>query len=115
MNAQQDIDFSRKKRDEGMKQALDHANELYEDWEKIALDFLEGFAKINGKFMVEDCRYASQGVVPQPPSARSWGSIILKANRKGWVYKVKGEIEPVKNVKAHRANAQVWRSSIVKY
>ncbi len=116
MTLQTSMDFTGKEnRDRGIAQALHNANATEPGWEDKALDFLHGYAQINGRFMVEDVRYASQGFVPPAPSARSWGAIILKALKNGWVWKKTGEIEKVKNSKAHRANAQVWRSNILKY
>lgn len=106
---------SRARRDDGIKRAVDKADTVHNQWSEKALDFLRGYAEINPKFMIEDVRYASQGVVPSPPSQRSWGAIVLKALRAGWIYKVPGEIQQVRNAKAHMANAQVWRSNIVKH
>lgn len=114
MTAQTQIDFGKKLAEAGMKAAEINANARHHGWSEKALEFLKGYAEINPIFLAEDVRFASQGIVPSPPSQRSWGSIMVQAAKEGWIYNKEGETRKVKNSKAHRANANVWRSRIVK-
>ena len=109
---QTQIDFSKKATEEGIKKALDHANAVSENWGEVAYDFLKGYIEINPMFMAEDVRFASQGVVPSPPSQRAWGGIIRKAAEAGLI-RSNGQ-KKVKNAKAHMAFATEWLSLIVK-
>jgi hypothetical protein len=107
------MDLSKKLKEDGMQRAVDHANTVTTGWSEKAFDFLKGYIAINPLFMTEDVRYASQGIVPSPPSQRAWGYVIRRAVQEGLIFR--HDIKPVKNIKAHRANASVWKSLIVKY
>lgn len=109
---QTQIDFSKQVTQRGIQQAVDHANAVHKDWCDIAFDFLKGYIEINPMFMAEDVRFASQGIVPIPPTQRAWGGIIRKAASMNLI-KSNGQ-KQVKNVKAHMAFATEWRSLIVK-
>lgn len=95
-------------RDAGIKQAIDHADEVISDWQDRAYSFLLNFlANHNGTFMCEDVRvYSEEMGLPEPPSNRAWGHVMVrgKANNliESWGTK------KVKNKKAHRANANLW-------
>jgi hypothetical protein len=56
--------------------------------------------------MTEDVREASKHQLSEPPSARAWGGIIVKAVKCGLIYR-KG-FRNVSNVKAHRTPASLW-------
>lgn len=90
----------------GMKQSIDHANEKHENWSDEAYGFLLAFIKTTPRFMTEQVREASVDVIPQPPSNRAWGPIIMKASKQGIIYR--SGYSQVKNPKAHKANASVW-------
>jgi hypothetical protein len=108
MNMQVQIDFSRTVTNAGIKRAEDHANKVHGDWSQQAFEFLKIYLRHNkNDFMTEDVRNACKGVVPEAPTARAWGAIILKAAHADLIRKV--GIRPVKNLRAHRANAAVWR------
>lgn len=100
---------------DGMNRAEIHANQVHDDWSTLALEFFKAYAELNGKFMVEDVRFASQGIVPIAPTQRSWGAITVKALKAGWIHNLNKEFAAVKNGKAHRANAAVWKSKICKH
>ena len=104
---QLDLFQGRKNRDQGIKQAEDHANQ-YENWSVKAYTFLLYYIQQKKEFMTEEMREASKGSVPDPPSARAWGGIIVRAVKNGLI-KRKGYGQ-VKNPKAHRANASVWET-----
>ena len=94
-------------RDAGIKQALDHAEEVTPEWPELAYKFLcDYIRKHPGEFMTEDVRQAAAGIVPEPPSLRAWGGVIVKAAKSGLI--VRAGYGQVTNVNAHRANASVW-------
>lgn len=96
-----------------MQRAEDHANKVHPDWSAKAYDFLLGYAEINSEFMAEDVRLAGQGLVPEPPSKRAWGSVIRRAAVNGIIRRL--GFRSVKNAKAHSAPCGVWKSLITKH
>jgi hypothetical protein len=97
-------------RDKGIKKALDHAEEIHDQWQVKALDFLYLYALKHDRFSGEMVRIESKGIVPDPPSLRTWGSILLTGAKRGWIKQV-GYIH-VDNPKAHKANAAFWESML---
>lgn len=106
--SQLDITFGKKLRDEGIKKAIDHANEDSWGWGERAYEKLLAFLEIhNEPFLAEEVRdYAEKLGLEIPPSLRSWGSIMVRAARNEKIRKV-GHRQ-VSNVKAHCATASVW-------
>ena len=94
-------------RDKGIKQAEDNADDTHDKWSVKAYNFLTNYIKSHHEFMTEDARLASEKEIPIPPSNRAWGGIILRASRAGLISRV--GFSNVKNVKAHRTPATVWR------
>ena len=94
-------------RDKGIKKALDNADNTHDKWSEKAYKFLIKYIKSQYDFMTEDVRIASEKEIPLPPSNRAWGGIILRASRAGLITRV--GFSSVKNVKAHRTPATVWR------
>jgi hypothetical protein len=74
----------------------------------MAYDFLVNvyIKHQKGPFQVEDVRASCAGVVPEAPSARAWGGIIVRARRAGLVKKV--GTDSVRNPNANCAIATVW-------
>jgi hypothetical protein len=97
-------------RDKGIAKAVNHADEVHEDWQKKALDFLYLYARAHDRFSGEMVRQEAKGIVPDPPSLRAWGAVLLQGSRRGWTRQV-GFIH-VQNERAHRANAALWESLI---
>ena len=97
---------SNRRRNEGMQQAIDHANDKEPKWSDIAYGFLLRYMRSNVRFMTEDVRQASEGVVPEPPSQRAWGAVIIRAVKEKKI--VRHSYQKVKNVKAHSTPASVW-------
>ncbi len=97
-------------RDKGMRQAVDHANELHEEWQRRAEWFLKHYARNHEQFSAEEVREASKGIVPIPGSLRSWGSIFANAARWGWIRRI--DTITVTNPKAHACYASLWESLI---
>ena len=95
-------------RDKGIKQALQHAEEVHDQWQGKALDWLYLFAKKHGRFSGEMVRMEAKGIVPDPPSLRAWGAVLLQGAKRGWIKQV-GYVQ-VDNPKAHKANAALWES-----
>jgi hypothetical protein len=96
-------------RDKGIKKALDNANNTHDKWSDKAYNFLLKYIKYQYEFMTEDVRVASEKAIPKPPSNRAWGSVILRASRSGLINRV--GFANVKNAKAHKTPASVWRVS----
>jgi hypothetical protein len=95
----------------GMKKALNHAEDINDGWSERALNFLEWYCKSHHRFSGEMVRIEAKGNIPNPPSLRAWGSVLLSGCRRGWITQV-GFVH-VKNVKAHCANAALWESKII--
>ena len=94
-------------RDAGIKKAVDRANEVSLNWSELAYGFLTSYIKYNKKYMCEDLRLQSVGVVPCPPSKRAWGGIIRRAAKAGLIKRKK--FKNVKNVRAHCTPATLWK------
>lgn len=99
-------------RDKGIKQAVNHAEEVEEGWQEKALGFLFIFIHSHGQFAIEDIRTQAErfSQVPEPPSKRAWGAIAREAAKRGWIKKM-GYIQ-VRNPSAHCANANLWESCL---
>ena len=108
MNAQTSIDFARANRDKGIQRAVDHADAVERGWSEMAFDFFVNvFLKHHkGEFQCEDYRASCKGIVPDPPSLRAYGAIVVRAKKMGLIKRI--GIGPVKNPKAQMANANVW-------
>jgi len=107
------IDFGRENMLNGIQAALNHANAVHTNWSDQAYQFLKKYIESNTEFMAEDVRNASVGIVPQPPSLRAWGGVMRRAIMEGLISKA--GIKTVKNIKAHRANANSYKSERVKH
>lgn len=105
---QLDAFASRQQRDEGMNRATDRANNHSPNWSNDAYELLRKYLTLHpGNFQAEDVRaYAALIDFPLPQNARSWGSVFNRAITEGLINKV--GIGPVKNKKAHRANANIY-------
>ena len=94
-------------RDVGMQKAIDHANDKAEKWSERAYQLLIKFLHTRKRFMGEDLRsYAAEVDFDLSPHARAWGGIIQRAAKELIIIKI--GIGPVKNPKAHLANAAIW-------
>ena len=88
----------------GIKRSSDNAGV---DWNNQADITLCEFIKANKKFQAEDFRlYASKIGLPDPPHLRAFGSVIVRASRRGLIKSI-GTAQ-VDNPKAHRAISNVW-------
>jgi len=97
-------------RDEGMKQAIDHAEQEVPNWADLAYQKLREFvlAYPHLEFMAENVRsWSHHRGLPYPPHKRAWGGVMAKAAKSRLIIKV--GMGQVKNPTAHCANANVWR------
>jgi hypothetical protein len=78
-----------------------------DSWTKTAYAFMLKYAKMHNQFLAEDLRLASEGIVPKPKCARSWGAVIVMANRNDIIERIR--YVKVKNPNAHSAIATLWR------
>lgn len=105
--AMTDADQSRALRDAGIEQAADHANAVHTKWTDKAFEFLRKYLGYTaGEFQTEDVRIAGLNVLPEPPSKRAWGAVMIAAVKAGLIKKT--GYAPVNNPRAHRTPATVW-------
>lgn len=113
MAKQTEIDFTkdyslgRELRDKGIKKAVVGGDRILPNWKHEAYLFFLGYISSHPEFMMEECRKASEGIIPQPPSNRAWGSIIVQAKKEGIIQRV--GFRSVVNPKAHMAPCSVWK------
>ncbi len=103
-------DEGSRRRDKGILKAAQHAEEIYDQWQMKALAFLETYAMNHHRFSGEMVRLEARGIVPEPPSLRAWGGILMGASKRGWIKQV-GYVR-VENPRAHKANAALWESCL---
>ena len=97
-------------RDKGIKKAVEHAEDVSDGWSVQAIAFLEEYIRDHRQFSGEQVREEARGRIPEPPSLRAWGGVLLAGSKRGWIKQV-GYIH-VENPRAHRANAALWESRL---
>lgn len=90
----------------GIEQAVNHADNVINEWSNLAYNFALKYCQTHSKFMAEDLRNAADSIVSEPPSKRAWGGIIRKLSFNGIIRSL--GTSRVKNVYAHCANANLW-------
>jgi hypothetical protein len=101
----------RRLRDEGIKRAVDHADEKNEGWSDMAFYFLKEYCKVTEEFMTEDVRmWAQRRGLRNPTHRRAWGAVVVRAIKEGFIER-KG-YAPVKTATSHCTPASVWKSLI---
>jgi hypothetical protein len=103
MNKQLDLFQAR---DIGIQKAVDNANDNHNGWSDDAYAFLIRYIQNNPTFMTEDVRNKSKGIIPDPPSNRAWGGIIVRAVKNGRIKRI--GYQNTKNIKAHGTPASLW-------
>jgi len=97
-------------RDIGIEMAINSANCHCIQWSDKALEILIKYlATHNDPFLTEDVRKWGEAMIPDPPSKRAWGGVIVKARNAG-IIKFIG-FRATTNVKAHRTPASLWQKS----
>lgn len=97
---------SEKNRDQGIDRALENAELHHPAWSDLALDYLKRYP--GKQFMAEEVRvWAHKNGLAEPPHARAWGGVIVKAKKLGLIEHC--GYGNVSNPKAHRTPASVWR------
>ena len=99
-----------RERDKGILQSLSNADAKIPDWSerawKMFTEWLEGWPK-GYKFQIEGFRKVAQiRGLPDPPTARAFGSLAVRAKREGLV-KSNGQ-KPTTSKTAHRCYASEW-------
>jgi hypothetical protein len=95
-------------KEQGMSQALAHAEEIDSSWGEKAYQFVRGFAAQRIEFRTEEVRaFAEQRGLPAAPSARAWGGIIGRAVKSGLITSVR--YVNCSNPSAHRCPVRVWQ------
>lgn len=96
-------------RDGGISVAIENANLKHDNWAEEAYSALMTYIKIHKQpFMCEEVRdfaHIELGL-PQPPSARAWGSVMKHAAKQKIIIRI--GTGQVSNPKAHCANAGQW-------
>lgn len=92
----------------GMAVASLNAEYANQGWNEEAFYLLKKYLKTHiGNFMCEHVRaFARENLLPEAPSSRAWGSIIVRAVKEGLIVQV--GFSKVSNPRAHNANAAVW-------
>jgi hypothetical protein len=103
---QLDIEEAIRLKDEGMETATAHADTVTPEWRDIAYAFLQS-RRLKGVFLVEDIRKAAEGIVPEPPDSRAWGSVIRRAAKAELVEKV--GVQAKASAVCHRGFASLWQ------
>lgn len=107
MKNQMDLFTGKDLRDQGIKKAEDNANDKNENWSAKAYGFLLVYCGIFKQFLAEEVRNASiEAGIPEPPSKRAWGAIVLRAKKNGKIRSI--GFRSVKNPKAHCTPATLW-------
>jgi hypothetical protein len=97
--------------EQGAATAAAHADAVSPSWSERAYDYLVAFGSkllVGKTFMTEDVRIAAEtsGAVPQPPTRRAWGAIILRAKREGLL--IHAGFAPNKDPSCHGSPKSVW-------
>jgi hypothetical protein len=93
--------------DVGMRMARDHADQKILDWSGQCFELMKEYLKINDQpFMAEFFRQWAEGKIPDPPSKRAYGAVIVRAAKERLIRRT--GYAKVSNYKAHSTPAAVW-------
>lgn len=95
-------------KDAGMAVAINHADMVNAGWSDDAYEVLRKYLRSHiGNFMCEHVRqFARECLLPDAPTSRSWGAIIVRAAKEKLIVQV--GFAKVTNPRAHQATAAVW-------
>ena len=94
-------------RDQGIERAVTHADKEIPNWQETAFRFLRHYIKTHKEFLAEDVRETSTFEVPEPPSNRAWGAVMVRAVKEGLIEK--NGYKKVSNPLAHKTPATLWK------
>lgn len=104
------FDNARFLRDRGITRAKDNADDKIDQWSDRAFEFLREFISFQDiPFMAEDVWMSAECNVPEPPSKRAWGAVIVRASRAGLIRRV--GYRETKNQFSHRTPATLWEKT----
>ncbi len=95
-------------RDKGIARAVSHANSQEPRWADKAYSFLLEFLDDHTTFLTEEVRREAIGSIPEPPSKRAWGGVVVRACKAGYIKKIGHK--NVSNPAAHCTPATLWES-----
>lgn len=96
-------------RDAGIKQAVDHANDVSPGWSERAYEALAAYSRMHRTFTGEQVRsYASAIGLELPPDNRAWGGVFTRAAKRGLIRKQ--GYSTSHNPEAHMRPITVWES-----
>lgn len=105
---QLDIFEAREARDKGIEKAKRNADRVSESWSERCYTLLKEFLHTHkGEFMCEMFRAWVVNKISEPPHARSFGGVFMRAAKAQIIERVR--YDTVKNVNCHCARASVWR------
>jgi len=93
-------------KERGMQQAESHANQVHLSWSEQAERFLKNWIRPETPFTIEQAVEASEMVIPQPPTNKAWGGVIVRLKRQGFV-KALGIVK-AKKASSHTGYITQW-------
>lgn len=108
MNPQLPLPLSGKTlKDKGIQKSLDTANRVNPGWGEQCYRFFKIWIRKQRKpFKMESFRESIQGVISDPPSLRSFGSLVVRAKKEHLIKHV--GYTQTENPKSHAANCSLW-------
>lgn len=105
---QMSIDFARAARDEGIKQAAEHAGE---DWMSMAVVDFGRFIRERGEATCEQWRFdwLARGR-PPPATHKAYGAVASGAARRGLVVNTRRYVQ-ASSEKTHAHPVPIWRAA----
>ena len=106
----EDRGAARDARDQGIQQAIDHADFKIPKWSDRALEILRCYIRKPGvgEFTAEDVRaYADKVGLPEPPHLRAWGGVFQRASRNAWIERA--GVTQARAAHVHCGIITVWR------
>mgnify|MGYP006266456689 CR=1 FL=1 len=96
----------------GAELAIENANNQHTNWSEKAFKMLQRYLQTfeaGYEFLAEQARlFAEANGLPEPPSKRAWGGIIIRAAKLNLIEST-GKTRKVSNSRAHATPANLWR------
>lgn len=111
MSAQAVLDFERAReaRDDGIKSAVDHADQARPEWSDVAYAFIENFARTTETFISEEVTAAAaKWGLSSPADPRAWGGPFKRAATAGVIEKIGFGISK----RRHLSPTPLWKSKL---